>query len=135
MRRLLLGLLLGLLVSACGSTDAGSGPPPAPTGVSGVTVVDRGCPVEQPAKPCPTSPVRARVIARKIGSTDVVAQTTSAKDGSFVLRLEPGRYALVAQAAGGAPFPRAEHVTVVVKPGAMAEVRIRMDSGIRALAQ
>ena len=118
---------------AC-ARDAGDGPdgdPGAGSGVRGVTVVDAGCPptVEQPA--CPTGPLAARLEFVAEGASEPTAAVDTAPDGTFSVDLAPGSYDVVPENLTGAPYPRADPVTVEVRPGSFTELTVRFDSGVR----
>lgn len=118
-----------LCLSACaGSSGAAQGPD---SGVSGITLVDHGCPVLRPSTPCPTHPVRAQVVAVRAGSTETAGRAQSDSDGHFRMSLEPGSYVLQASNLTGAPVPTAMPTQVEVPNGSYVDVTIHFDSGIR----
>jgi hypothetical protein len=101
------------------------------SGVSGLTVVDRGCAALRGSTPCPTEPLRARVEAVRAGSTATAGWTESDADGRFRLALAPGQYVLHPQNLSGAPVPTAMPVAVEVRSGSYVEVTLQFDSGVR----
>ena len=122
------GLCLVCLSACAGSSGAAQGPD---SGVSGITIVDQGCPVVRPSTPCPTHPVRAKVVAVRTGSSGTAGQVESDADGHFRMSLEPGTYVLQASNLTGAPVPTAMPTQVEVPNGSYVDVTIHFDSGIR----
>jgi hypothetical protein len=86
------------------------------------------CPVQRVGESC-TRPYQAWITIRHEPDERVVARLRSAADGSFRVRLPPGRYLLVPQT--GSPFPRATPLWFSVHPGRYTSVIVRYDSGIR----
>jgi len=119
------------LVGCSGSSGADPSPD---SGVSGRTVVDQGCTVIRGSTPCPTEPLRARVVAIHAGSTATAGSTESDVDGRFRISLPPGQYVLHPQNLSGAPVPTAMPVPVEVRSGSYVEVTVQFDSGVRGPA-
>jgi Carboxypeptidase regulatory-like domain len=121
--RTLLALVLAL--AACGS----GGTATQPSGrVRGQVLSAPSCPVQHDGHPCPPRPVvGGRVIAMRAG--DVVASTHTKTGGRFQLSLDAGRYVIRATNSGG--LATTAQKTVRVTAGAIAHVRLVVDSGIR----
>jgi hypothetical protein len=121
------------LLAAAGCADSPADQSAA-SGVSGVTTVDVGCTIVTGTTPCPTEPLRARVVAVREGSTDTAGSTESDADGRFRLALPPGRYVVRPENLTGAPVPTAMPMTVDVPDGGYVEITIAFDSGVRGQA-
>jgi hypothetical protein len=116
--------LLSLVLVACGD-GAGDGS----SGVRGQVLAGPQCPVEQEGSPCPDLPFEGVVVA---STTDgEVARTETDADGRFELDLDPGTYAVVAEASGSAQPPFGEPQDVTVPEGAFVDVTLTVDTGIR----
>jgi hypothetical protein len=126
------GLVLCLLAATgCAGTPAEQ--PSTGSGDSGLTTIDAGCPVVR-ATPCPTEPLRARVVALREGSTAEAGSAESDARGRFRLALAPGRYLLRPENLTGAPVPTALPITIVVPRDGFVDVTISFDSGVRGPA-
>ncbi|MBC3192826.1 hypothetical protein H7X46_17310 [Pseudonocardia sp. C8] len=124
------GVLIALAVAsggACGDEPGGG----QPSGVTGVAVVDVGCPTLTTAEACPTRPLPAHVRITDPGSSATVAEVRTPPDGTFRVELAPGQYRLHATTVDGRPLPYAEPLTVEVPEGRFTPVTIRFDSGVR----
>jgi hypothetical protein len=123
---------LVLVSASCGVRPAGTGPaqPSGPvTLISGVVEARPGCPVERPSRLCKPRPLDdVRVEARSLPAGETAITRTRA-DGRYSLRLEQGRYVLVA--VTGQVLPRCPHVLVSVTSPAPVRANINCDSGIR----
>lgn len=143
-RWLLIALLAGALLVACGvpggpaSPGASATPLASPAGgpptVVGTVTAGPVCPVEQlpPASACAPRPVAGAVIVATDADGREVGRTTSAADGTY--RLTVGATGTIViqglPVAGllGVPTP----VTVrLTEPGAGAHVDLQYDTGIR----
>ena len=128
------GPTASVLASPTGPTRPGATGTPIPaagSGITGVTVVDGGCPVLRLDSPCPDRPLQARLIVTDAGSGTVVATADTDPAGHFRLLLRPGRYLVRAVNPNGAPLPRTAPVTTTVTSGQYTTLTIRFDSGIR----
>jgi hypothetical protein len=97
--------------------------------VSGVVEASPGCPVERPGHSCQSRRlVDVQVVARPLPA-GVTATTRTRADGRYSLRLQPGRYMLVA--AIRQILPRCPPVLVSVTSLAPVSININCDSGIR----
>jgi hypothetical protein len=119
------------LVCSTGCAGTPRADPSSDSGVSGVTIVDRGCPVVRGSTPCPTEPLSARVVAVRAGSTETAGSTESDAEGRFRIAIAPGQYVLRAENLSGAPVPTAMPVAVEVPDGSYVDVTLRFDSGVR----
>jgi hypothetical protein len=100
--------------------------------VKGVAVVDAGCPVLENASACPQIPLRARIIATRVGASQPAARVETDTDGTFRLPLPPGAYQLQGENLTGAPLPTAMPVAVSVRDNEFTHVTVIFDSGVRA---
>jgi hypothetical protein len=126
--------LVAVALLAFGCQEIGIDVPTAtpPSGVRGVVLLGPTCPVgEDPGAddpvPCLTPYVAPLVVTDAEGA--VVARVTSGADGKFQVDLPPGEY-VITPATGQDTYP-AQPVSVVVGPGAYADVEINYDTGIR----
>ena len=131
-----LGALAALLIAAVAVTGgslaalAEGAQAGRPGHVRGVVVlgpllpVDRGAAVAWPAQEAVV-----RVYLRS-GSAPVRTMRTGA-DGRFSVRLAPGRYRFSAEPAGVSTLPIPHDVTVNVRSGVTARVRLWLDTGLR----
>lgn len=125
--RLLSVLVLVALVAAAPAIGAGQG-------ISGRVVAGPTCPVETvpPDPKCAPSPVAASVRVVRRADHHLVARARTRSDGSFRIRLRPGRYAVTARPVAGGPLPRCPPgIHATVHRGRYARVAISCDSGIR----
>ncbi|MBO0870291.1 MAG: hypothetical protein J2P15_17190 [Micromonosporaceae bacterium] len=101
------------------------------SGITGVTIVDGGCPVVRAQSPCPDRPLQATVIVTNARSGSAVASVRTSPAGRFRLQLAPGRYVVRAVNLDNAPLPRSAPITTTVAAGRYTTLTIRFDSGIR----
>jgi hypothetical protein len=115
------------------ATGGGGGTATAPTGsgITGVTVVDGGCPVVRLDSPCPDRPIQAHLIITDASTGTLAATADSDQAGHFRIPLPPGQYVVHPTNPSGASLPRAAPVTSTVRPGQYTTLTIRFDSGIR----
>jgi hypothetical protein len=122
-------ILVAGLVSGCGasgSTDTGSD-----TGIHGMTMIGPTCPTQQQGSACQDRGVAAHVVVTDTSDNKVVADLTSADDGSFTVDASAGTYSIVADLSDNVPTPQTKTVSVTVADHAFAKVVITFDSGIR----
>ncbi len=124
-------LLLAVAAGCDGAADREPTGRTPDSGVSGVTLVDVGCPPSPDATDCPTRPLaaRLRVVPRDADRPEVDVRTGS--DGRFRVPLTPGTYELVPENLTGGPYPRGDRVEVEVRPGEYTAVSVPFDSGVR----
>jgi hypothetical protein len=128
MKTLLPLVLIAILALGCGAErEAGE---PVDSGVRGIVLLGPSCPVEQANEPCPEKPYEADIRVVDADSGEVVATTSSGKDGRFVVRLAPGRYVLEGVSPGEA-FPFAKPVDITVRPDTFTSATVAFDTGIR----
>jgi hypothetical protein len=106
-------------------------PPTSAAGITGVTVIDGGCPVLRAESPCPDRPVTATVSVLDAATESVVATINSDDHGYFRVTVKPGRYLLRPVSVAGGPPRRPGTQTVTVEPNRFTTVTVRFDSGIR----
>jgi hypothetical protein len=123
-------LAITLSAVACRPVTADDNPASG-SGISGIAVVDVGCPTLPSGQTCPTQPMAARLDFRPVGSTGSSTSTTTAADGRFTIDLQPGTYHLVATSLMGGPGPSAESMNVRVTDGRFTQITVRFDSGVR----
>jgi hypothetical protein len=126
--------LLAFALGAC-APGGSSGAPSASAAlgeIRGEVTAGPVCPVERqpPASACADRAVEAARIRIVDGAGRTVTVAASGADGSFAVTLAPGSYRLVPQPVAGLLGTAAEQ-DVVVKPGAIASVDVRYDTGIR----
>jgi hypothetical protein len=128
----LLGLLVALVVVACGPADSsGASPSSGPSGIRGTVLLGPTCPgpadPEATGEPC-TTPYAAE-LAIVDGDGKLVTRVTTAADGRFQVDLPPGDYTIAPK--NGDPYPTAPSQSVSVESGQYLTVQINYDSGIR----
>lgn len=126
-------VLTAVSVTACASTTPGT-----PTGVrtssvsglvSGQILAAPGCPgPERLGTPCPPRPA-AGADVRIESQGRVIAETTSATDGRFQMRVTPGTYRIVATST--APLRSTSSKDITVTATTPVEVTLTVDSGLR----
>jgi hypothetical protein len=109
----------------------GTSTPRQGSGLTGVTVVDGGCPVVRLDSPCPERPIQARLTVTDTSSGALAGTADSDQAGHFQIPLAPGQYVVHPTNPNGASLPRAVPVTATVRPGQYTTLTIRFDSGIR----
>ena len=103
------------------STDADLVP------VNGEAIMVLGC-VEGPGIVCRRLDVAAHIEVRAADGPDVVAQTTTSRDGTFELKLPAGKYRVTATVTSEIKA-KPVHASLSVKPGVEAELVIRFQIG------
>jgi Carboxypeptidase regulatory-like domain len=117
------GLLAAAVACGGGSAD------PAQSGVvSGTVFSAPSCPVERAGTPCPPRVVPGAELTVRRGPA-TVAHVRAGADGRFEVRVEAGRYTIVARAVGGIGSTASAEVTVTA--GGTSAVTLTVDSGIR----
>ncbi|MEX0826185.1 MAG: carboxypeptidase-like regulatory domain-containing protein [Acidimicrobiia bacterium] len=124
-------LAIVMLIAACGG-DGASSTTVAPTfAVSGYAHAGPVCPVETtpPDPSCEDRPLGGAVVRVLDSDGAVVAEATTAVDGTFTVQLPAGDYTVVAQPVEGLlGTPAAIEITVVVE---VSDVDLAYDTGIR----
>jgi hypothetical protein len=115
--------LLAVFVGGCGAKPA-----PSDSGVQGHVTIGPVSPVEQPGV-TNDRPYVATLHIRRASGNRVVAETTSAADGSYKVALAPGNYVL--EPVGGSPVPTAQPQAFTVVAHSFTTVDVSYDSGIR----
>ena len=118
-RRTFLGAALVLTASACGgrADEGDSTDEHESSGISGVADVDAGCPPSPDATACPRRPLRARLRFVRQDHHAPEVEVRTGEDGTFTVELPPGRYEVVPDNLTGAPYPRADRMTVEIRKG------------------
>lgn len=127
MRATLAYLFIAVSLAGCGAATSAAARPGSAM-VAGRVLAVPGCPVERANSPCPAIPVTgARIRALRGGH--VIAATRSSRGGAFQLRLDPGKYVLIAVNAGG--YRSTARAIITIRPGQHLKVTLTVDSGIR----
>lgn len=127
--RTIAGVLAALALAAVLLVAVGCGEKAVTdSGVQGEVRIGPVNPVEQPGVQN-DAPYAATLRIRRASDGKVVAETTSAADGSFRVALAPGDYVL--EPVNGDPLPTAQPQDLTVAPGRFTTVRVDYDSGIR----
>jgi hypothetical protein len=128
-RRIITGAGAATCVAALASVEVTGGASAGPSsGLSGHVLYGPTCPVQRIGQRC-ERPYRATIRVLREPTRTLAATTRSATDGTFRVRLAPGRYLLEPQS--GRPFPTSRPQTVTAHPHRYTNVTIRYDSGIR----
>jgi hypothetical protein len=102
-------------------------------------MAEPGCPVgeepigsrpsdRQPAD-CQEQPTQADIRVRAVSSGRVVTTVRTAANGGFHVNLPPGQYELQALSPSG-PWAAPPQL-VTVRPGALTQITLQLDTGIR----
>jgi Carboxypeptidase regulatory-like domain len=119
------------LAVGCGS-QGGAGTTRDRSGITGQVQLGPQCPVESADHPCPDRPAAGSTVTiaeqhpADSGGGDVVARTTTDRDGRFRVALAPGRYVVTADAGMSCGL-----IDVRVPTGAYSKVELPCDTGIR----
>ena len=108
-------------------------PLPGATGVRGTVTAGPTCPVVTipPDPACADRPLAgARLVFRDVAGAEV-GWAVSAQDGTFVVELAPGSYRVTAEPVEGLLGTPAPMDVQVDAGGAMTELRVSYDTGIR----
>jgi hypothetical protein len=119
---LLVAAVLLFVAAGCGEAAV------TDSGVQGEVRLGPVNPVEQPGVPN-DRPYIADLRIKRTSDGKLVAETTSAADGSFRVPLASGDYIL--EPVNGEPLPIAQPQEFTVAPGRFTTVRVDYDSGIR----
>jgi hypothetical protein len=98
------------------------------SGIEGVALIGPSCPVQQAGVPCPDKPWEGVVVVEDLAGREVT-RTMSDAEGRFSIELPPGEYVLRTVIKGAVAAP--VDAPVSVEAGQVAEVELRLDSGIR----
>jgi hypothetical protein len=102
------------------------------SGIEGQVSIGPMCPVERPDRPCPDKPFAASIELQNQDNQGNHLTVRSGEDGSFRVKLPPGKYKLTPMAPNpGAPPHAPPPQAVTVESGKYAHVTIKYDSGIR----
>jgi hypothetical protein len=93
--------------------------------------VDAGCPPAPDATACPRRPLAARLRFLRLDYDAPPVEIRTGDDGTFTVELPPGRYEVVPDNLTGAPYPRADRMTVEVREGTSTRITVAFDSGVR----
>ena len=125
-------LLAAALSLACAlvtfAAGCGAQPAPADSGVQGDVTIGPVSPVEQ-AGVANDRPYVATLHIKQASDGKVVAEVTSAADGSYKVALAPGDYVL--EPVAGSPVPTAPPRAFTVVAHTFTTVDVSYDSGIR----
>ncbi len=133
-RSIIFLVLLGILLDACGQSTLNTTASPSGKNsqgtLSGNVMLSPTCPLQGTDGDCPSRAAAFRQV-RIMSNKQVVATTTTDKQGHFDIHLNPGDYAvLVNNLSPGVRRP-AQGVPVHIKAGQVSTVKIVLDTGIR----
>lgn len=122
-------IVLGIIYFFASLDRGGRNSASAAEGINGYVVTGPICPVQKEGDAsCDDKPVRANIIVKN-KKDDVIKNIETLDDGSFSVHLSPGNYIIYNNSSGGLTNSKPEYVTVGA--GNFAEVKIRIDAGIR----
>ena len=101
------------------------------SGLEGRVTIGPTCPAQEIGRECPARPYAATLLIKDAASGEVLHRIRSDQEGRFRLALPAGSYVVEPAAPELVSEPRAEPVSVTVRPGQWAWVRVRFDSGAR----
>lgn len=117
--------LLSVLAACVGASGATG------TGIRGEVLLGPLCPVMIEEEPCPDQPYETRLVVTTADGAREIKEFRSGADGSFIVDLPPGEYALrLAAGANVLPFC-ATNGTLFVRSGSYTETTVFCDTGIR----
>jgi hypothetical protein len=102
------------------------------SGIRGIVLLGPTCPVVSypPDPACADRPFAANLVVTTSDRARLITTFSSAADGSFVVPLAPGEYA-IRNAAGANPLPHCSQDAVIVQPHAFTDITVSCDTGIR----
>lgn len=121
-------LVLATLAACAREGDAGS--EEALGTIRGAVLLAPTCPVESTESPCPGRPLAGVPVLVEDLEGDVQARTVSGEDGTFVIDVAPGSYALTASIEDD-PARSVKPTRVDVRAGEVVRSDVVVDSGIR----
>ncbi|MCL5429350.1 MAG: DUF4493 domain-containing protein [Chloroflexi bacterium] len=113
-----------MLLAACA---AGA---PEGQGIMGLVLLGPHCPVVQEGVPCPDTPYETELVVTSLDGTRIIKEFSSNANGEFEVNLPIGTYAIRSPDPGGLPYCTTNQ-PVTVEAGAMTEVKVLCDTGIR----
>jgi hypothetical protein len=122
----LLASAIFLILTACGLAPATPG-----TGIRGLVLLGPLCPVEIEGQPCPDQPYATGLVVTNVDGARELKQFSSNTDGSFLVDVPAGEYAIRSAAAAAVLPYCATNETVIVRPGGYTEAIVYCDTGIR----
>lgn len=118
-------LLIGLSVFA-----SCAAPIPDGQGIRGIVLLGPNCPVVQEGVPCPDTPFQTELVVTSADGLREIKEFSSDAQGQFEISLPVGSYAIRSPQPSGLPYCMTND-TVIVEEGAMTEVIVFCDTGIR----
>ena len=112
------------ILAACGYAV------PEGQGIRGVVLLGPNCPVVQEGVPCPDTPYATDLVVTRPDGTNVIREFSSDANGEFEVGLPIGTYAIRSPNPGVLPYCTTNE-PVTVEAGAMTEVKVLCDTGIR----
>jgi hypothetical protein len=106
-------------------------PPNSGTGITGITLLAGGCPVERMEQPCRERPISVTLTVLEAGTNRIATNVISGKDGTFRVNLAAGRYLVRSAAAVGPLMSRAVPAAVEVKDGTYTPLTMRFQAHIQ----
>ena len=134
-RSIIFIVLLSILLVACGQSSSNniaspSGDTASKGTLSGNVVLSPTCPTERTDSACPPRTAAFRQV-RIMSTKQVIATTTTDKQGHFAMLLNPGDYTVLINNLSPGVRKPAQGVPVHIKAGQVFTVKIVLDTGIR----
>ena len=127
-------VFLSILLAACRQSSLNNIASPSGNAskgtLSGNVVLSPTCPVESIDGGCPPRAAALRQV-RIMSNKQVIATTTTDKQGHFDIYLNPGDYAVLVNNLSPGVRKPAQGVLVHIKAGQVSSVKIVLDTGIR----
>jgi Carboxypeptidase regulatory-like domain len=124
-----IALLVLATLAAC-AREGDTGSEEALGTIRGAVLLAPTCPVESTESPCPGRPLAGVPVLVEDLEGDVQARTVSGEDGTFVIDVAPGSYALTASIEDD-PARSVKPTRVDVRAGEVVRSDVVVDSGIR----
>lgn len=115
-------LLATAVIAGCNQDVPGQG-------ISGVVLLGPNCPVVQEEQPCPDTPFQTTLVVTTADGSRVIKEFSSDANGKFEVLLPPGEYTI--GSPQGVTLPYCASDPVRVNAGAMTEITVNCDTGIR----
>ena len=120
-------LIFVLLLASCGQVAQSES---LTSGIEIRVFIGPMCPVMQVGVDCPDQPYQAEITVLDPYKQEVLSFKTN-EDGTYTVKLPPGKYILRPKSPAGSSLPYASEQNFEVLPNQMTRLIVMYDSGIR----